>query len=106
MVFSQLPDLTAIEVGLRPEIAIETAMRRHGRIDQQGLQPVAFGEMGCIVSAEGAADQQWPPQLGDGLLELRNRLTGVMMQRRHLQRGGQAQATQRRRQLAGLLRQR
>jgi len=60
MIFRQIPNLAAVEVGLGAEITIETAMRRNGRIDQQGLEAVSFGEMRCIVSAEGAADQQRP----------------------------------------------
>lgn len=86
------------------EIAVETAVWHHRRIDQQGLQSMALGKVRRIVAAKRAADQQRSPKLGQTGLELPNGLTRVVMQGGNPQTLGLAESLQRRRQMARLLR--
>lgn len=103
MIVGQLPGFIGIEVLLGAQVTVEHSMRADRRIDQQRLEAMAFGKMGCIVAAERAADQQWAAQFCDGFLQLRNRLTRVVMQRRDTQPVGQAEVIHHGYQLAGLV---
>ncbi|MNN00140.1 hypothetical protein D3C81_1127230 [compost metagenome] len=67
---------------------------------------MALGKVSGIVAAERAADQQWPPQLGNRLLQLLDSLARVMVQCRNAQVFAQAQTLHHLDQLTGLLRQR
>src|SRR5690606_17906949 len=103
MILGEVPDFAAVQIGLRAKVAIETAMGRNGRIDQQRLQSMALGKVRRIVAAERTADQQWPTQFGELCLELDDGLPRMVMQRRHPQSIRHADTLQRRTQLAGFL---
>ncbi|MNJ69876.1 hypothetical protein D3C77_662770 [compost metagenome] len=53
----QFPGLTGVMVLLGTQKTVETLVRIDRRVDQQRLEPMAFGQMGGIVAAERAADQ-------------------------------------------------
>ncbi|MNH42213.1 hypothetical protein D3C79_1038690 [compost metagenome] len=57
VVQGQFPGFAGVEVLLGSQVAVEQPVRVDRRIDQQGLEPVALGQMGGIVAAERAADQ-------------------------------------------------
>lgn len=90
MILGKIPDFPAIEVCLRPEVTVETAVRCHGRVDEQSLQAMALGEVGRIVAAKRAADQQRAPELGEAGFELDEGLAWMMMQCRNPQSISQA----------------
>ncbi|MNZ33808.1 hypothetical protein D3C78_511670 [compost metagenome] len=85
MIVGQFPGFAAVVVALGAQVAVEQFVRGDRRVDQQGLEAVALGQMGGIVAAERTADQQGRPQFGDGGFELCNGLARVMVQ------GGYAQ---------------
>ncbi|MNT48606.1 hypothetical protein D3C72_1853960 [compost metagenome] len=104
MLCRQLPGFVAVVVLLRAETPVEQPVRGHRRIDQHGLQAVALGQVGRIVAAQGAADQHWAAQLGDGRFELANGLARMVVQGRHPQALGKPQALHERTELARLVR--
>ncbi|MNF13142.1 hypothetical protein D3C80_2148730 [compost metagenome] len=53
---------------------------------------MALGQVSRIVAAERAADQQWPPERSNRLLQLTDGLAGMVMQGWHTQLVDQAQA--------------
>jgi hypothetical protein len=66
VVVGQFPGFIGIQVFLGAQVTVEHPVRADRRVDQQGLEAMALGQVGRIVAAERAADQQWPPQFGDG----------------------------------------
>src|SRR3546814_17314614 len=54
MIVGEVPDFPAIQIGLRPKITVEPAVRCHGRIDEQCLEAMALGAVRRIVAAKRA----------------------------------------------------
>ena len=52
MVVGQFPGLIGVQVFLRPQVPVEHPVRAYGRVDQQGLQAMALGQVSRIVAAE------------------------------------------------------
>ncbi|MNM52388.1 hypothetical protein D3C81_634660 [compost metagenome] len=104
MVVGQFPGFIGIQVFLRSQESVEHPVRTDGRVDQQGFQAMALGQVSRIVAAERAADQQRPTELGDRLFQLTDGLTGMMMQCRYTQLVAQAQTVHHFAQLSGLFR--
>ncbi|MDR7284713.1 hypothetical protein J2X84_003555 [Pseudomonas corrugata] len=106
VVVGQFPSLIGIQVFLRSHEPVEHPVWTDGRVDQQSLEAMALGQVSRIVAAEGAADQQWPLQLDNSLLQLSDGLARVVMQGWHTQLIAQTQALHHLHQLRGLFRRR
>ncbi|MNQ92267.1 hypothetical protein D3C85_1076860 [compost metagenome] len=104
MVVGQFPALAGVQVLLRAQVTVEQLVGTDGRVDQQGLEAMALGQVSGIVAAERAADQQRPAQFTDRFFQLHQGLAGMVVQRRDLQLLGQPQVLHGTDQLAGLAR--
>ncbi|MNO86237.1 hypothetical protein D3C76_776310 [compost metagenome] len=92
VVVGHFPGLVGIQVLLCPQESIEHPVWTDSGVDQQGFQAMALGQVRRIVAAERAADQQWPPERSNRLLQLTDGLAGMVMQGWHTQLVDQAQA--------------